>query len=305
MRRISLAILALSIFSSMSLAAHHHNCKPAKCEKDRVYDTLVVYSFDQVHDEPLLIPIDDERNTAEFREEGVAYLHEKWGLTEITPDQLIGGQPVGINGTPYGDADYTVQMIAMHPDIRYQVHAINSISHPELQNKIPVTNLRIDDIACLATIGDHDIPNTGSSAHLYPVLKAHSIVTLGYYFMLVKNDHGTETLVDTIQFTSQSPINVDPYGFMNIPCDLHSELFGVGLTRGGGSNNPPVPTENYQNVMITMTFPPTLSHKHPDDPATKCKNIKPCKFGDKCQDEDCNLCDCEEGDHEDEDGNTL
>jgi hypothetical protein len=298
MKRISLAILALSIFSSVSLAAHGHNCKPAKCEKDRVYDTLVVYSYDQELEGELLIPLDDERNTAEFREEGVAYLHERWGLTDAKADDLIGGMPVVYD-------DYTVWMIGMNPEIRYQVHAINSIAHPELQNKIPVTNVRVDDIACLAIIGDKDIPNKGDTADLFPVLKAGSIVVLGYYFMLAKNDHGTETLIDTIQFTSQAPINVDPYGFLTIPCDLKSDLFGIGLTRGGGSNNPPVPATNYENIMVTMTFPPTLSHKNPDDPATKCRNVKPCKFGHPCQDEDCNLCDCNEGEKEDEDGNAF
>ncbi len=254
---------------------------PAACEPSRVYDALIVYGIDQeVPNLSLGIfePMNSEDNTAEFRETAVAFFESQWGLTGIDPNALAGPAPVGV-GTdciPFVNCDYTAWMVQLPDSIRYQVFAIDYQEVPQLRHRLPITNVRMLERTAIVVVGPNDIVNTGVTQAIYPVLKAGSILSFGIYKMTATDKNGNDFLLDTIRFKSQQPSLANAYFWQAVACTLESDLFGAGLTRGGGTAVPPVP-QDVLSTMITMTFPVSLTEKVAPYSA-KCKNVKPDLF---------------------------
>jgi hypothetical protein len=249
---------------------------PEPCDPSRVYDALIVIALDQPVDDPsfgVFGPMNPEDNTAEFRSEAVKFFEKEYGLTGINPDALASPAPIGINGTPFLDADYTVWMTQLPEHIRYNVLAIDFQEIPQLRHRMPISNVHIESRVALAHIGPNIIQNTGNRQNLFPQLFPGSIISMGFYRLMATDKDGQDFLLDTIKWVDQMPSTPNAYGWQPLALKLESDLFGEGISKGGGSAAPPVP-EGVLNTGVVMTFPPSLTQKDPNKPA-KCKQVKP------------------------------
>ena len=278
-------IFKKALLLSLPLAIMNLNAtSAAKCEPDRVYDAMIVYGMDQ--DFPVaeqLVPLNPVENTEDFRTQALEYYQETWGIgSSIDPNNqtLKEGLPLQVvehdaNGNP---KEFTLWFINLAPEIRYMVHAIDYQTVPQLRSRMPITNVRMHDVAAVLIIGN-EFANEGEWKEFYPTLYPESVLAFGYYEMMAMDKHGEEFLLDRIHFHSQSPIATTQYGWQAIPCVVKSDIFGVGLTYGGGgpAGEPLVP-EGYLNTRIVMCFPASLKNKQNHGGPVLCKNVKPDLF---------------------------
>ena len=254
---------------------------PEKCNPHRVYDTTIVIGLDQAVPDPSLGvfgPMDPNDNTAEFRQEAVEFFENEYGLTGIDPYLLDGPNPVpvGGGGAPFVNADYTAWMAQLPNEVRYNVFAIDFQEMPQLRHKMPISNVHIKSRVAIVVIGPNNIQNTGTRKDLFPILFPGSIISMGYYRLYATDNKGEDFLLDVIRFKDQMPSLQNPYGWQPLALKLESDLFGEGISKGGGSAAPPVP-EGVLNTAVVMTFPPSLTQKDPNRSA-QCKQVKPDLF---------------------------
>lgn len=242
-----------------------------------VYDTTIVYMIDEIAapGEGPFLPMDVERNTLEYRTDAYAFFDEQYGIDFDPADPANQNASDGLGGlvqvqpikTGFGDTS------------THQVYGVDAQDIPQWRNKMPLTNVAFRDdgyfVFILADFTAHG--EFGGAAGL--TLRAGDILVFGDYRMF---DH-KDRLLDTIHYRALTPATVNPFAgaasssdganFVNITCDLQSDIFGEGLVRGLGEMRPLPDGSMDLDFRYVMRFPARLSDSELED--AQCKMLRP------------------------------
>jgi hypothetical protein len=244
-------------------------------EEHGVYEALVVYLIDEVVEGPVFLPIDEDRNTIEYRTEAYDFFRERFGLDFDPNDpniQVISG--------PSGEAN--VFPLKTGVGSTHQVYGLDAQNIPQWRHRMPITNAAFFDDGFFVTLDtDYVVTGTFGGANGI-VLPAGTQFVFGEYRMF--DDSGQ--LLETFRYRSNIPVTAGPVGgsfefsngavFINIACDIESKTFGHGNVRALAEVTPLADGRTDLDFRYVMKFPARLA----DDPSIRmpnCRKLQPVK----------------------------
>ncbi len=242
-------------------------------EEHGVYEAVVVYLIDEVVDGPIFLPIDVERNTVQYRQDAYDFFLERFGL-EFDPVEP------GIQVISGADGDANVFPLKTGTGSTHQVYGMDAQNIPQWKHKMPITDVALFDDGYFVTLdSDYLVKGTfGGEAGI--TLPAGTQFVFGEYRMF----DGRGRLLETFKYRSNIPVTAGPVGgsfdysngavFINIACDIESDLFGHGNVRALAELTPLADGRTDLDFRYVMKFPARLS----DDPQIfrpRCRKLRP------------------------------
>ncbi|CEM30501.1 unnamed protein product [Vitrella brassicaformis CCMP3155] len=237
--------------------------------------------------------LDEPENTQQYPNSAAHFFHEAYGLEASTDGVYpqfwaVSPRAVPVNIALAGDPQKgviqptCVAAFRIDPNVVYQVevYGFDALFYEPWQNRLPITNARVDDLYILITIlKDGGLQNRGSTSNQFLILPQGSFVWSGVYPLFAKQSDGQENLIGripyrTIQFAIFSPLS--GYFVMELFNVEPALLGGTGLALGaiasGGleRREDALPAGRQRNS-VTMWFPGSQSQVHPFD--AQCKQI--------------------------------
>lgn len=231
----------------------------ATCDPSRVYEVNIQYIHDHVlaPGQELFVAMDAARNTQTYREAAYGFIEDHIGVSfdpnDPNPQLTPGGE------------------ILMQPSqltVDYQVYSWDVQNQHQWRHQVPLTNAHFKDDGYLAIfLQDTLVYGSwgGAAGRLVP---AGSIVLFGEYRVF---DH-QDRLITTIQYQSSDPATPNPFGYVNITCDVFSDLWGQGVVYGLSDSG--VNPERHITTRNVMTFAASLADQDSTQ-KKKCKKLKP------------------------------
>ncbi len=242
-------------------------------EEHGVYEAVVVYLIVEIVEGPFFLPLDVERNTLQYRSEAYDFFQERFGL-EFDPS-LPGIQVIsGANG------EANVFPLKTGAGSTHQVYGLDAQNIPRWRHKMPITNAAFFDDGFFVTLDtDYVVKGTyGGPGGI--VLPAGTQFVFGEYRMF--DDRGR--LLETFRYRSNIPVTAGPVGgsfdfsggavFINIACDIESDLFGHGDVRALGELTPLPDGRTDLDFRYVMKFPQRLAD-NPDIRRPNCRRLRP------------------------------
>ncbi len=260
-------------------SGNNNNCEKgiARYPEHGVYDSTLVYMIDEVvaPGEGPFLPMDEERNTLEYRSAAYDFFHEQYGI-ELDPsdpapqfafDGLGGQVQVQPIKTGFGDTS------------THQVYGVDAQDIPQWRNKMPLTNTAFRDDGYFVFIFTDFVAHGEFGGEEGQTLRAGDLLVFGDYRMF---DH-KDRLLDTIHYRAMTPATVNPFAgtpeaseganFVAITCELESDIFGEGLVRGLGEMRPLADGSMDLDFRYVMRFPSRLADSELEN--AKCKKLRP------------------------------
>lgn len=256
-----------------------NNCEKGidRYEEHGVYDSLLVYMIDEVvaPGEGPFLPMDEGRNTLEYRTAAYDFFHDQYGIdfdpNDPAPQFASDGQAGQVQVQPiktgFGDTS------------THQVYGVDAQDIPQWRNKMPITNTAFRDDGFFVFILSDFVAHGEFGGEEGRLVRAGDILVFGEYRMF---DH-KDRLLDTIHYRALTPSTVNPFAgaaessdganFVTITCALQSDIFGEGLVRGLGEMRPLEDGSMDLDFRYVMRFPARLSESELENP--KCKRLRP------------------------------
>lgn len=238
-----------------------------------VYETLIVYLIDEIVEGPVFLPIDSDRNTFAYRESAYHFFRERFGL-DFDP----GNPDLQVISGPDGDAN--VFPLKTGEGSTHQIYGIDAQNVPQWRHKMPMTRIAMFDDGYFVTLDSDYVVRGTYGGEDGIVLPAGTQFVFGEYRMF---DHRGR-LLDTLRYKSSIPVTAGPVGgsfefsngavFINIACDIESDIFGEGNVRSLAELTPLPDGRTDLDFRYVMKFPARLSDA-PDVENPKCRTIRP------------------------------
>ena len=271
------AILFVMLFGVSVSAAELDSKRLASCatayEEHGVYEGVVIYLIDEIVDGPVFLPIDDDRNTYEYREEAYDFFRTRFGLDFDPADpeiQFLDG--------PDGQAN--VFPLKTGVGSTHQVYGVDAQNIPKWRHKMPITNTALFDDGFFVTLDTDYVVRGTFGGEKGIVLPAGTQFVFGEYRMF--DDRGR--LLETFEYRSNIPVTAGPVGgsfdfskgavFINIACDIESELFGNGNVRALAELTPLPDGRTDLDFRYVMKFPARLAD-NPNVRRPRCRTLRP------------------------------
>ncbi|MEL6870245.1 MAG: hypothetical protein AAFO81_10635 [Pseudomonadota bacterium] len=269
------AFVAAWAVAAMATAGSAKNQCDTPYEEHGVYDATIVYMIDEQVTGPLFLPMDDERNTAAYRQTAYAFFAERFGLDFDVNDWGIQVISDGEGGSA------NVFPLKTGVGSTHQVYGVDAQRFPRWRSRMPLTKVALFDDGFFVTLDtDFRVHGTfGGDAGI--VLPAGTQLVAGEYRMF--DDKGR--LLETFRYKSNIPVAALPVGgsfefsggsvFITIACDIESDLFGAGDVRSLAQITPLPDGRTDLDFRYVMRFPARLDET--PDGKQRCDTLPPLK----------------------------
>ena len=204
-----------------------------------IYDASFYFMFDEFFQEgePLIIPMEEGRDTPEYRQAAIAWFKLHYDL-DIPPDAQHNDILFKDDAHPNGQA--IMQVWRTNPLYRMNVTGVDVQGHPRWQGKLPINNAFMKDDGYMIIVTDPDglvvhglFGDMEDPVNGYRV-PAGSFILYGYYRLFTETRSGKEKFQTEFQYEANCPVTPSQYPPYAVPinCEINHSEFGHGLNDG-------------------------------------------------------------------------
>lgn len=193
-----------------------------------VSEATIVYGIDErvPADEGPFLPMDDERNTLDYRARAFDFFADRFGVTFDVNNPAV---QIAVDAS---GRVAEMQPVKLGIGSTHQVYAIDAQRIPRWRHRMPMTNVALRDDGYFVFVGPDGFEVNGTyGGDAGVTLPPGSVFLLGEYRMFDENDE----LMDTLRYFSDQPsfAVVDPgaalpTSLITITCKVQSDIFGDG-----------------------------------------------------------------------------